>query len=88
MEYPAYPEYKNCNVEWSGKIPKNWSVLRMRFICPITTGGKDTENKEDNGKYPFYVRADKVEKISTYTFDGEAVLTAGDGVGVARVFHY
>ena len=29
-----------------------------------------------------------MERINTWSFDGEAVLTAGDGVGVGRVFHY
>lgn len=88
MRYPAYSEYKDSKIEWIEEIPVHWSVLRMRFICSITTGDKDTENREENGEYPFYVRADTVERISTYSYDGEAVLTAGDGVGVARVFHY
>ena len=30
----------------------------------------------------------KVERINTYSFDGEAVLMAGDGVGAGKVFHY
>jgi type I restriction enzyme S subunit len=29
-----------------------------------------------------------VERINSYSFDGEAVLTAGDGVGTGKVFHY
>ena len=38
--------------------------------------------------YPFYVRSQQVERINNYTFDGEAILTAGDGVGVGKVFHH
>ena len=34
------------------------------------------------------MRSQTVERIDTWSFDGEAVLTAGDGVGVGRVFHY
>jgi type I restriction enzyme S subunit len=34
------------------------------------------------------VRSQKIERIDSYTFDGEAVLTAGDGAGVAKVFHH
>ncbi len=34
------------------------------------------------------MRSQTVERIDTYSFDGEAVLTAGDGAGVAKVFHY
>jgi type I restriction enzyme S subunit len=29
-----------------------------------------------------------VERINSYSFDGEAILTAGDGVGTGKVFHY
>ena len=29
-----------------------------------------------------------MEKIDSWSCDGEAVLTAGDGVGVGKVFHY
>ncbi|HKZ39261.1 MAG TPA: restriction endonuclease subunit S, partial [Chryseolinea sp.] len=54
----------------------------------ITTGNKDTVDNVKDGVYPFFVRSQTIERINTYTYDGEAVLTAGDGVGVAKVFHY
>lgn len=79
---------KDSGIEWLGEIPTHWEVKRMRYLCDITTGGKDTENREDDGQYPFYVRSQTVERISTYSFDGEAILTAGDGVGVCKVWHY
>ena len=34
------------------------------------------------------MRSQTVERINSYSFDGEAVLTAGDGVGTGKVFHY
>ncbi len=83
-----YPEYKKSGVEWLGEIPEHWKTSRLKFLCDITTGGKDTENKVDDGKYPFYVRSQTVERIDSYSFNGEAILTAGDGVGVGKVFHY
>lgn len=84
---PAVP-LKESGIEWLGEIPEHWEMKRMRFLCEITTGGKDTENREDNGLYPFYVRSQTIERISSYSFDGEAILTAGDGVGVCKVWHY
>jgi len=83
-----YPNYRDSNVEWLGEIPEHWETSRLKFLCDITTGGKDTENKVDDGKYPFYVRSQTVERIDSYSFNGEAILTAGDGVGVGKVFHY
>lgn len=79
---------KDSGVDWIGKIPEHWMTRRMRYLCKIKTGDKDTINRVDDGKYPFYVRSPKVERINSYTFDGEAVLMAGDGVGAGKVFHY
>ena len=83
-----YDTYKDSGIEWVGEIPTTWQKVRLRFLCNIQTGDKDTVNKVDDGKYPFYVRSPIVERINTYTFDGEAILTAGDGVGAGKVFHY
>lgn len=79
---------KPSGVDWIGEIPEHWEVWKLKFVSRITTGGRNTEDREEDGLYPFYVRADTVERINSYSFDGEAILTAGDGVGVARVFHY
>tara|TARA_A100000171_G_scaffold46746_1_gene51924 strand:+ start:14589 stop:15842 length:1254 start_codon:yes stop_codon:yes gene_type:complete len=79
---------KDSGVEWIGEIPVHWEVKRFKFLCDITTGSKNTQDKVENGLYPFYVRSQTPEKINTYTFDGEAILTAGDGAGVGKVFHY
>lgn len=67
---------------------KKWEKSTIGKISDISTGNKDTQNKKDNGKYPFYVRSPNPEKIDTYSYDGEAILTAGDGVGVGKVIHY
>jgi type I restriction enzyme S subunit len=81
-------EMKDSGIEWLGEIPEHWELKRMKYLCDVTTGGKDTENREDDGEYPFFVRSQTIERISTYSFDGEAILTAGDGVGVCKVWHY
>ncbi len=57
-------------------------------MCKTETGGKNTQDKADDGKFPFFVRSQIVERINSYSFDGEAILTAGDGAGVGKVFHY
>ena len=65
-----------------------WKEKRLGEVCIIKTGNKDTQNKVKNGKYPFFVRSNKVESINTYSFDGEAILTSRDGVGVGKNYHY
>ena len=81
---------KNLNVptlrfpEFTGE----WEETIFEKVCNITTGNKNTQDKEEDGEYPFYVRSEIVERINSYSFNGEAILTAGDGVGVGKVFHY
>jgi type I restriction enzyme S subunit len=79
---------KPCGVEWLSEIPEHWAVKRLKYLSEIKTGDKNTEDNEEDREYPFFVRSQTIERISTYSFDGEAILTAGDGVGVAKVFHY
>ena len=79
---------KPSGIKWLGEIPQNARIIRLRFLSSIQTGDKDTVNRVENGKYPFYVRSPIVERIDTFSFDGEAILMAGDGVGAGKVFHY
>jgi len=74
-----FPEFQ-ASEKWKRKI--------IQDICNITTGNKNTQDKKENGIYPFFVRSPKVERIDSWSFDGEAILTAGDGVGVGKIFHY
>ena len=88
MSFPSYPDYKESGVEWLRNLPKHWDTQRLKFLCDIQTGGRDTEHALSDGKYPFFVRSQEVEHIDSYTFDCEAILTAGDGAGVGKVFHH
>ena len=68
--------------------------MSCKYPLPIFVQSKvdewmqDTQNKIDDGDFPFFVRSQKVERINTFSFDGEAILTAGDGVGTGKIFHY
>jgi len=74
MKYKKYPKYKDSGVEWIGEIPEDWEINRLKFQCNITTGTKNTEDRDDEGQYPFFVRSKIIERISTYFYDGEAIL--------------
>jgi type I restriction enzyme S subunit len=71
-----------------GAIPEDWDLDFIENLAHITTGSKNTQDRIEEGQYPFFVRSQTIERINTYSFDGEAVLTAGDGVGTGKVFHY
>jgi type I restriction enzyme S subunit len=65
-----------------------WTYEPINDFASITTGASDTQDRIEDGIYPFFVRSQKVEKINKFSFDGEAILTSGDGVGVGKIFHY
>lgn len=67
---------------------EGWEQRKAKELCSISTGKSNTQDRVEDGKYPFYVRSPIVEKSNRYLFDEEAVLTVGDGVGTGKVFHY
>jgi type I restriction enzyme, S subunit len=77
--------YKQTEI---GVIPEDWVLLKTEEIVSIQTGSKNTVDNKKDGLYPFFVRSQSVERIDTHSYDCEAVLTAGDGVGTGKVFHY
>jgi type I restriction enzyme S subunit len=79
------PGYKQTEV---GVIPEDWQLERVEDFAHITTGSRNTQDRSDDGQYPFFVRSLTIERINSYSFDGEAILTAGDGVGTGKVYHY
>ena len=79
------PGYKRSEV---GVIPEDWDVDYIENVALVATGSKNTQDRIEDGQYPFFVRSQTVERINSYSFDGEAVLTAGDGVGTGKVVHY
>lgn len=65
---------------------RNYTFTQVKFVADITTGTGDTQDATETG-YPFYVRSSTPVFSSEWEFEGDAVLTAGDGVGVGRVYH-
>ncbi|MDC9511452.1 restriction endonuclease subunit S [Pseudoalteromonas sp. Angola-4] len=66
----------------------NYTHAYLGALADISTGGKDTKDAVDSGKYPFYVRSDSVKSINSFSKNTEAILTSGDGVGVGKNYHY
>ena len=64
-----------------------WKEVKLGEICKVSTGEMNTQDKNENGMYPFYVRSSKIERANRYTYDGVAILTPGDGA-IGQIFHY
>ena len=64
-----------------------WDVKRLGDIAHINTGSRNNQDKVADGQYPFFVRSATVERINSYSFEGEAILVPGEG-GIGSIFHY
>ncbi|MCD7827612.1 MAG: restriction endonuclease subunit S [Clostridiales bacterium] len=64
----------------------HWTVLSK--IADIGTGSSNTDEGLEEGLYPFYVRSPEPLRKNEYEYDETAIITAGDGVGVGKVYHY
>lgn len=81
-----YAYYRNSLLSF--KYRENTVKKALSEIAEISTGSSNSDEAVENGQYPFYVRSQQPLAKNEYEFDEEAVITAGDGVGVGKVFHY
>ncbi len=72
---------------WLGELPNGWQEIALRYLARIETGSRDTVDAVPGGEYPFIIRSQTPLEIDTYSYDTEAVLTAGDGA-VGEIFHH
>ena len=87
MTVATYPEYRSHTRTTFNHLPSHWEVVRGRHLVSIRTGSGDTVDADPDGEFPFFVRSDNALRSDRWEFDTTAVLTAGDGAGVAKVFH-
>jgi type I restriction enzyme, S subunit len=66
---------------------EDWEVKKLGDIADIYTGKRNNQDKNPSGMYPFFVRSQNIEKINTFSFDGEAILIPGEG-NIGKIFHY
>ena len=64
-----------------------WETKQLGDLAHIKTGDRNNADKDENGQYPFFVRSAVIERINSYSFDGEAILVPGEG-GIGSIFHY
>ncbi len=62
-------------------------TVLLKDYADISTGCSNTQDAIPDGEYPFFIRSQTVARSNRYIFDGEAVLTIGDGQ-IGKVFHY
>lgn len=70
--------FKDGDVKWK----------TLGDVAEIGTGNHDAQDAIEDGDYIFYARGREPLKLNVFDFDETAIITAGDGAGVGKVFHY
>jgi type I restriction enzyme S subunit len=71
-----YQSYKYSGVEWIGEIPSSWSLLKIKYLGNIVSGGTPSTDKEEywNGSIPWlqsgkvhynFIKSNDVDKYIT-----------------------
>lgn len=72
---------------WLDSMPSTWREIALQYLATVETGSKDTVNAVEDGEHSFIVRSAEPLAIDTFSYDTEAILTAGDGA-VGEIFHH
>ena len=66
---------------------EGWKVKTLGEVATIKTGSKNNQDKISDGKYPFFVRSQTIQRLNSYSYDCEAILIPGEG-GIGSIYHY
>ncbi len=81
MSYKTYEYYKDSEILWMEKVPCDWKINRLKFLCVNLDNKRipiSADNRKD-GPFPYYGAAGIVDYIDDYIFDDKLVLIGEDG---------
>ena len=81
-----YNYYRDNLLSFEGKTDVEWK--KLGDIADLGTGSHNTQDGLVEGEYPFYTRGSEILYLNDYDYDETAIITAGDGAGVGKVFHF
>ena len=62
-----------------GDIPCGWRIYTLSEFLPVITGKKNANVSSNKGLYPFFSCSRECSWTNEYSFDGHAILVAGNG---------
>lgn len=71
-----YREKLECGRD---SLPDGWSISKLSSFFPVKTGKKDANIAVDGGEYPFFTCSQAPSASDVFSFDGDAILVAGNG---------
>jgi len=82
LEEQAQAIFKSWFVDFEpfdGEMPEDWKLYKLSNFLPVVTGKKNANISVLNGTYPFFSCSQDVLWTDCYSFDGNAILVAGNG---------
>ena len=82
LQQQAEALYKDYFVNFSatnGEIPLSWKKYILAEFLPVITGKKNANISSEKGKYPFFSCSQDIAWTDEYSFEGSAILVAGNG---------
>ena len=76
LELQAQALYKQWFVD---NRSEDWEIKKLSYFFDVKTGKKDANFSTTDGEYPFFTCSQDVLKAPDYSFDGAAILVAGNG---------
>lgn len=67
-------------------LPVGWAMKRLSYFFDVKTGKKDANYGTSNGQYPFFTCSQEPIKAPYYSFDGSAILLAGNGEFNVKIY--
>ncbi|MGM9999420.1 MAG: restriction endonuclease subunit S [Candidatus Bruticola sp.] len=64
---------------FGGSIPENWTEYKLGDFLPVITGKKNVNVSSSTGTYPFFSCSQDITWTDKYSFEGSAILVAGNG---------
>ena len=79
--HKTYEEMKDSGVEWIGRIPTVWQVLKLKYITDCLDGRRIPVDAAQRvkGPYPYWGAGAIMDYVDKYIFDEELILLGEDG---------
>lgn len=82
LEAQAMALFRAWFIDYSpfqGQIPSDWKKYKLGEFLPVITGKKNVNVSSDHGEYPFFSCSQDIAWTDEYSFEGNAILVAGNG---------
>jgi len=82
LEQQAMAIFKSWFIDYepyNRTVPNNWVEYKLSDFLPVITGKKNANVSSSIGTYPFFSCSQDITWTKEYSFEGNAILVAGNG---------